>query len=99
MHSLIDIGANLSHSSFANDLSAVLARAQAQGVRQIIVTGASIEGSVLKGHVVRIDDDFVLVDVGLKSEGRIPLKEFARGGGYWWRVCGCGGCDTRGAAG
>ena len=41
---------------------------------------ASIEGSVLKGHVVRIDDDFVLVDVGLKSEGRIPLKEFARGG-------------------
>ena len=46
MHSLIDIGANLSHTSFANDLEAVLARAQAQGVRQIIVTGASNEGSV-----------------------------------------------------
>jgi len=40
----------------------------------------SIEGSVIKGTVVRIDDDFVLIDVGLKSEGRIPLKEFARGG-------------------
>jgi small subunit ribosomal protein S1 len=40
----------------------------------------TIEGSVLHGHVLRIDDDAVLVDVGLKSEGRIPLKEFARGG-------------------
>ena len=44
MHSLIDIGANLSHTSFANDLSGVLARAQTQGVRQIIVTGASSSG-------------------------------------------------------
>jgi small subunit ribosomal protein S1 len=40
----------------------------------------SIEGSVIKGTVVRIDDDVVLIDVGLKSEGRIPLKEFSRGG-------------------
>ncbi|TAL01788.1 MAG: 30S ribosomal protein S1 [Rhodospirillaceae bacterium] len=40
----------------------------------------SIEGSVIHGTVIRVDDDFVLVDVGLKSEGRIPLKEFARGG-------------------
>src|SRR6185295_11189430 len=40
----------------------------------------NIEGSVIKGTIVRVDDDFVLIDVGLKSEGRIPLKEFARGG-------------------
>ncbi|MBY0509017.1 MAG: 30S ribosomal protein S1 [Rhodospirillaceae bacterium] len=39
-----------------------------------------IEGSVIKGTIVRMDDDFVLIDVGLKSEGRIALKEFARGG-------------------
>jgi TatD DNase family protein len=42
---LIDIGANLSHSSFARDLDAVLDRAGAAGVKQIVVTGTSIEGS------------------------------------------------------
>ncbi|MBX7198958.1 MAG: 30S ribosomal protein S1 [Rhodospirillaceae bacterium] len=40
----------------------------------------SIEGSVIRGTIVRVDDDAVLIDVGLKSEGRIALKEFARGG-------------------
>jgi small subunit ribosomal protein S1 len=34
-------------------------------------------GSVVTGRVVRVDDDFAVVDVGLKSEGRVPLKEFA----------------------
>ena len=42
---LIDIGANLSHPSFAHDLDAVLARAQASGVMQMIVTGADAQGS------------------------------------------------------
>lgn len=42
---LIDIGANLSHPSFAHDLPAVLARAQAQGVVQMLVTGADAQGS------------------------------------------------------
>ena len=37
------------------------------------------EGSVLNGTVLYIDDDAVLIDVGLKSEGRIPLKEFGVG--------------------
>src|ERR1700742_268252 len=40
----------------------------------------SFEGSVVKGTVVRIANDFVVVDVGLKSEGRVPLREFANGG-------------------
>ena len=34
------------------------------------------EGRVVKGTVVSIGTDFALVDVGLKSEGRIPLREF-----------------------
>ncbi|MBK1657469.1 30S ribosomal protein S1 [Paracraurococcus ruber] len=34
-------------------------------------------GSVVSGRVIRIDDDYAVVDVGLKSEGRVPLKEFA----------------------
>lgn len=35
-----------------------------------------LEGTVLKGMVVAIENDYVLVDVGLKSEGRVALKEF-----------------------
>ncbi|HET7359588.1 MAG TPA: TatD family hydrolase [Rhodanobacteraceae bacterium] len=42
---LIDIGANLTHESFHHDLAAVLARAQAHGVAQMVVTGASAGGS------------------------------------------------------
>jgi len=34
-------------------------------------------GSVVTGKVIRVDDDYAVVDVGLKSEGRVPLKEFA----------------------
>ncbi|MDC8014028.1 TatD family hydrolase [Tahibacter soli] len=42
---LVDIGANLTHSSFRHDLAQVLDRARAHGVAQMIVTGASREGS------------------------------------------------------
>ena len=42
---LIDIGANLTHESFENDLNDVLHRAQSAGVFHMIVTGATVEGS------------------------------------------------------
>jgi TatD DNase family protein len=42
---LIDIGANLTHESFRHDFDAVLDRARAHGVIQMIVTGASHVGS------------------------------------------------------
>lgn len=35
------------------------------------------EGKVVPATVVRVDSDIVVVDVGLKTEGRIPLKEFS----------------------
>ena len=38
---------------------------------------ASIEGSVVSGTVLSIEKDMILIDVGLKSEGRVPLREFA----------------------
>ena len=38
-----------------------------------------IEGTVIKGTVLSVDGDYALVDVGLKSEGRVPLREFGRG--------------------
>jgi small subunit ribosomal protein S1 len=40
----------------------------------------SLEGTVVKGRVISIENDIALIDVGLKSEGRVPLKEFAVGG-------------------
>jgi TatD DNase family protein len=42
---LLDIGANLTHESFRHDFEDVLARAHAQGVTRMIVTGASRDGS------------------------------------------------------
>ncbi len=38
---------------------------------------SGFEGSVVTGRIVRLDADFAVVDVGLKSEGRVALKEFA----------------------
>jgi len=37
-------------------------------------------GTVVTGKVIRVDGDVAVVDVGLKSEGRVPLKEFAAPG-------------------
>ena len=33
-------------------------------------------GEVAKGRVIQITSDFVVVDVGFKSEGQIPVSEF-----------------------
>jgi small subunit ribosomal protein S1 len=41
----------------------------------------SFEGQVVKGTIVRIANDFVTIDVGLKSEGRVALREFSNGNG------------------
>ncbi len=39
-----------------------------------------LEGTVLKGIIIAIEGDSALIDVGLKSEGRVALKEFNEGG-------------------
>ncbi len=36
-----------------------------------------VEGAVVQGKVVAIEKDFAIIDVGLKTEGRVSLKEFA----------------------
>ncbi len=38
------------------------------------------EKSIAKGKIISIDNDIVTIDVGLKSEGRVPLSEFSRPG-------------------
>ncbi|WP_430984551.1 S1 RNA-binding domain-containing protein, partial [Escherichia coli] len=37
----------------------------------------SFEGRVVKGTVTAIENDLAVIDVGLTSEGRVPLREFA----------------------
>ncbi len=39
-----------------------------------------LEGTVVKGTVVAIEKDLAIIDVGLKTEGRIALKEFGQAG-------------------
>jgi small subunit ribosomal protein S1 len=34
------------------------------------------ENSIVEGRIIRVDDEFVLVDVGYKSEGQIPRNEW-----------------------
>ncbi len=38
------------------------------------------EGRVVKGIITAIENDLAVIDVGLKSEGRVPLREFAMPG-------------------
>jgi len=38
--------------------------------------GTTFEGTVIKGTVLAIENDEVLIDVGLKAEGRVSLREF-----------------------
>jgi len=39
-------------------------------------TNPMSEGSVIKGRVTAVEKDYVMVDVGLKTEGRVALREF-----------------------
>src|SRR4026208_1837044 len=42
---MIDVGANLSHASFKDDLEQVVARARAAGVESMVVTGTTVAES------------------------------------------------------
>ncbi|WP_043337510.1 30S ribosomal protein S1 [Belnapia moabensis] len=59
----------LAHDAGIEDFAAML--------DETLGADTGFAGSVVSGRVIRIDDDFAVVDVGLKSEGRVPLKEFA----------------------
>ena len=40
-----------------------------------------MEGTVVKGQVVGVEKDFAIIDVGLKTEGRVLMKEFTQDDG------------------
>jgi len=39
------------------------------------------EGTIVAGEIVKVDKDYVLVDVNFKSEGQIPVSEFTEADG------------------
>jgi TatD DNase family protein len=80
---LVDIGANLGHESFGHDLDAVLQRARAAGVAQIVVTGASREGARAALALARAHPGFLYATAGVHphhalevtAEGEQELRE------------------------
>ena len=45
-------------------------------LEQSLVSFNKKEGQIVRGTVLSVKNDSVVIDVGLKSEGRIPLREF-----------------------
>jgi small subunit ribosomal protein S1 len=64
----------------ATDTAAAPKESFAALLDETLGTEDSLEGKVLRGTVISIDGDSAMVDVGLKSEGRVALKEFAEPG-------------------
>ena len=52
----------------------------AQLLEESLADTTAFEGTVVKGTVLALLNDEVLIDVGLKAEGRIPLREFGAPG-------------------
>ena len=46
-------------------------------LNEVFTADSLMEGSVIKGTVVAIEKDLAVIDVGLKTEGRVAIKEFA----------------------
>lgn len=62
---MIDIGANLTHSAFRDDLDAVLARAREAGVMRIIVTGTTVEESQRAATLAESHRDILYATAGV----------------------------------
>jgi TatD DNase family protein len=83
---LIDIGINLGHDSYDTDRDAVITRAQDVGVVQMMVTGASVEGSAKAIELARSHPGRLFATAGvhphhaseLTAESLSVLEELAR---------------------
>jgi len=62
---LIDIGVNLTHDSFDSDRDAVIARARAAGVVQMLITGASLTGSREAVELARARNGLLFATAGI----------------------------------
>ncbi len=67
-----DLDMSLASNPSRDDFAALLAES--------MTTRGMVEGRVIPATVVAVEHDFVVVDIGLKTEGRIPLREFIMDG-------------------
>jgi TatD DNase family protein len=74
MAPLIDIGINLGHDSFAADRPAVIARARAAGVVQMIITGASGQGTREAIALARTDPQRLFATAGVHPHHATELN-------------------------
>ena len=49
-------------------------------LEQSFSADSPVEGSVVEGRITAIENELVIIDVGLKTEGRVPLREFSMAG-------------------
>jgi small subunit ribosomal protein S1 len=61
----------------ADQFSAAATESFAALLEESMHEADGFEGRVVKGTVISVENDVAVIDVGLKSEGRVPLKEFA----------------------
>jgi small subunit ribosomal protein S1 len=66
------IAANLKDREDSREFAQLLADSMGESKK--------FDGNVVKGRIISIENDAVVIDVGLKSEGRIPLREFSMPG-------------------
>lgn len=74
---LIDIGANLTHASFDIDRDAVIARARAAGVAQMLVTGATVPGSAQAVQLARAQPGVLFATSGIHPHHAHELTDDA----------------------
>ncbi|RZZ88500.1 TatD family hydrolase [Pseudoxanthomonas winnipegensis] len=72
---LIDIGANLTHESFDRDRDAVLQRARAAGVAQLVITGASREHSPKALDLARAHPGVLFATAGVHPHHAVEYTE------------------------
>ena len=72
---LIDIGANLGHESFAQDLGEVLARARVAGIVQMMVTGASRQGSRDALQIARAHPGLLFATAGVHPHHAVEYTD------------------------
>ena len=48
--------------------------------KESLLSSEKLEGTVIEGTVIAIENDAAVIDVGLKAEGRVPVKEFSAPG-------------------
>jgi len=71
----IDIGANLTHESFENDLDTVIKNAELAGIIHIIITGTDLSSSIKASNLAKSNSSYLSSTVGFHPHVADDVKE------------------------